>query len=176
VVAALALIYVLRQVFKFRLTIFRRIRRWPFLHWILDWIRGLNKQLAVFRGVLTRTVRDSLRTLREDIAQRTGWESLGFVNLRSLTPRQSVRFYFFALLRRGAERGSARRPAETPHEYAAALAARDESISGELREMTLAFEEARYTAHEIAPEKAHRVRKLWDAIRTKMRLSGGKAE
>ncbi len=172
VVAVLALIYVLRQAFKFRLTILRRIRHWPVLHWILDWIRGLNKRLAVWSGALTRTVRDSLRMLREDIAQRTGWESLGFINLRSLTPRQSVRFYFFALLRRGAERGSTRRPAETPREYSAGLAARDESIGRELREMTLAFEEARYTAHEIAPEKAHRVRKLWDAIRTKMRLIG----
>jgi len=176
VIAVLTLIYVLRQLFKFRLTILRRIRRWPILHWILDWIRGMEKHLAVWSGALTRTVRNSLRGLREEIAMRSGWEPLGFVNLRGLTPRQSVRFYFFALLRRGAERGTARRPAQTPREYTAGLTARDLSIGTELQEMALAFEEARYTAHEIKPDNALRVRRLWDAIRSKMRLSGGKVE
>jgi hypothetical protein len=173
-IAILVLIYFMRQVLKFRLTILRRIRRWPILRWIHDWIRGLGKNLAVWSRTLTRTVKDSLLAVRENFTKRTGWEPLGFVNLRSLTPRQSIRFYFFALLRRGAERGAARRPAQTPREYAAGLTAGDESIGGELREMALAFEESRYSAHEIGMDKARRVRKLWDAIRLKMRLSGGK--
>jgi hypothetical protein len=175
-VAVLLLIYVLRQLVKFRLTILRRIRHWPILHWILGWMRGWKKRLAVWGGSLTHSVKDSLQALREDFTRRTGWEGLGFVNLRRLTPRQSIRFYFFALLRRGAERGIARRPAQTPREYAAGLTVRDETIGVELREMALAFEEARYTAHEIEADKAHRVRKMWDAIRSKMRFSGGKRE
>jgi hypothetical protein len=176
VIAVLVLIYILRQILKFRLTILRAVRHWAILVWILDRLRGWEKRLAFWRKAVSRAVQNSLLSLREDFTRRTGWEPLGFVNLRSLTPRQSIRFYFFALLRRGAEQGAVRRPAQTPREYAAGLTATEESIGGELREMTLAFEEARYTSHEIGPDKARRVRKVWNTIRSKMRRFGSKAE
>jgi hypothetical protein len=172
----LALVYLLRQFLKFRLTILRRLRRWPILRWISDWLKGLRKRVSVWSRELARTMQDSLYTLRDDLTRRTGWEPLGFINLRRLTPRQAIRFYFFALLRRGAERGAARRPAQSPREYAAGLMDRDESVKDELRELALAFEEARYTAHDIGQEKARRVRKVWDTIRSKMRISQRKAE
>jgi hypothetical protein len=176
VIAVLVLIYFLRQLLKFRLAILRALRRWAILSWIFDRIRGWEKRLTFWRKAVGRALQNSLLSLREDLTRRTGWEPLSFVNLRTLTPRQSIRFYFFALLRRGAERGAVRRPAQTPREYAAGLTATDESIGGELREMALAFEEARYTAHEIGPEKARRVRKVWNTIRSKMRRFGSQAE
>jgi Na+-transporting methylmalonyl-CoA/oxaloacetate decarboxylase gamma subunit len=176
VLVVLALVYLLRQFLKFRLTILRRLRRWRILRWLSDWLRGVRMRVTVWSRKLARTMQDSLHTLRDDLTRRTGWEPRGFINLRRLTPRQSIRFYFFALLRRGAERGAARRPAQSPREYSTGLMYRDESVKDELGEMTLAFEEARYTAHDIGPEKAHRVRKVWDTIRSKMRIPQGKAE
>ncbi len=169
VIAILVFIYLVRQILKIRITLLRRIRHWPILGWILDWLRKLENGWQGLRKAIALAVQNSLGSLREDFAKGTGWEPLGFVSLRRLTPRQSIRFYFFALLRRGAERGAARRPAQTPREYAAGLTALDGSIGGELSEMAIAFEEARYTAHAIGPDKARRVRKLWDTLRVMMR-------
>jgi hypothetical protein len=176
VLAALVLIYLLHQLLKFRLSILRRLRRWSITRWIYDWIEGWRKRLIVWGGGLARAMQDSMQALREDLTSRTGFDPLGFINLRRLNPRQSIRFYFFALLRRGGERGIARGPAQTPREYAAGLMGRDEPIKDELREMVLAFEEARYTAHDISPEQASRVRKIWDTIRTRMRFFKREAE
>ena len=175
-IAFLILIYLVRQLLKFRLALARRIRHWPLLGWILAWLRGMERRLADLRKTIAQAVQSSLGSLREDLVRRTGWAPLNLINLRRLTPRQSIRFYFFALLRRGAERGAARRPAQTPREYAAGLTVLEGSIAGELREMALAFEEARYTAHEIEPEKARRVRKAWETIRATMRRPGVRAQ
>jgi hypothetical protein len=41
--------------------------------------------------------------------------------LRKLSPRQQVQFYYLAMLRRGSEHGHARQPTQTPYEYARAL-------------------------------------------------------
>jgi hypothetical protein len=172
VIVILAAVYFLRQLLKFRLLILRRVRGWPVLGWILDRLRGFEQRLSHWRTALARVVRNSLSGLREDFTRRTGWEPFGHINLRSLTPRQSIRFYFFALLRRGAERGVVRRPSQTPREYAANLVAREAEIGDAVREMAFAFEESRYTSHDIAPDKARRVRIIWNAIRSKIRGFG----
>ncbi len=168
-IAVLVLVYVIRQILPLRHSILRRLRHWRFFHRLLDFLRRMKRRWTVWRWNAVQSFRESWHALREDLAGRTGWEQRGFLSLRGLDPRQSIRFYFFALLRRGAESGTVRRPAQTPREYLVVLSDKEEQIRNELQELTLAFEESRYTLHEVGPEKARRVRKVWDTIRASLR-------
>jgi hypothetical protein len=170
VVLFLVIYYFIRQVAPFlRTAILRRAWRGPFFRWLRRALFTLRSRLAAWRRAAGAAIRDSFRSAREDFAQRTGRERHGFLSLRGLSPRQSIRFYFFALLRRGAGRGIVRRSSQTPREYAVLLAQAGSDVESELLEMTAAFEEARYTSHEIGPENARRVRKLWERIRWSLR-------
>jgi hypothetical protein len=173
-IVLLVLIYLLRQMLPLRHALARRMRQWRWFRAALDFFRRLRRGWRVLSRKVADTVRASWIALRAEVAGRAGGRAAGFLRLRGLDPRQSIRFYFFALLRRGAERGVVRRPAQTPREYAAALSAEAEGIAAELREMTLAFEEARYTDHAIGGNQARRVRSVWDTIRNILR--SGKPE
>jgi hypothetical protein len=178
--AILIAAYVLRRVLPLRHAFLRHLRRRSFFRRLLDLLDRLGRRLRIWRHSVAEAVRESWGALQEDWGGRSGRERAGFRILRGLDPRQSVRFYFFALLRRGAERGIARRPAQTPREYARVLSEEAEEIREELQELTLAFEEARYTTHPVGSERVRRVRRVWDTIRAFMRSprrknsSGGK--
>jgi hypothetical protein len=175
-IVILVLVYIVRQVFPMRFSVLRRLRRTFLIRRLLEILLWLRKRWTVWKRSAALAIRESWEALREDLGGRGGWERGGFLSLRGLDPRQSIRFYFFALLRRGAERGVARRPAQTPREYSNNLSDEEDRIRGELEELTLAFEEARYSAHPVSPEKARQVRRVWDTIRAALRSSRQKRE
>ncbi len=168
-IVIIVVVYILRQVFPMRFGVLRRLRRNFLIRRMLEFLQWLRKRWTVWTSSVALTIRESWAALREDLGSRGGWERGGFLSLRGLDPRQSIRFYFFALLRRGAERGVIRRPAQSPREYSGSLSDEEERIRGELEELTLAFEEARYSAHPVTPGKARHVRRVWDTIRTALR-------
>jgi len=170
-IAILVLIYIIRQLLPFRFAALRRLRHTRLFRRLLEFLRGFRKRWTVWQRALALTIRETWEALREDLGGRGGWERGGFLSLRGLDPRQSIRFYFFAMLRRGAERGVTRLPAQSPREYSDRLSDAQDRIRAEVEEITLAFEEARYSAHAVTPEKARRVRKVWDTIRAALRSS-----
>jgi hypothetical protein len=170
-VVVLILVYLLRQVFPLRYSVLRRLSRWFLIRRILEFLRWLRRRWSVLTRSVALTIQESWEALREDLAGRGGRERGGFLHLGGLDPRQSVRFYFFAMLRRGAESGIVRHPAQTPREYVAVFSEKEAEIGEELREMTAAFEEARYTMHPVTSKKAKYVRRLWDTIRSFLRSS-----
>jgi len=172
----LVVVYIARQVFPMRFAVLRRLRRNILIRRLLEFLRRLRKRWTVWTRKVALTIRESWEAMREDLGSRGGLARGGFFNLRGLDPRQSIRFYFFALLRRGAERGVIRRPAQSPREYSGVLSDEEEVIRGELEELTLAFEEARYSAHPMTPEKARQVRRVWDTIRAALRSPSKKSE
>ncbi|MBN2086514.1 MAG: DUF4129 domain-containing protein [Anaerolineales bacterium] len=175
-IVILILVYIARQVLPMRFAVLRRLRHTFLFRRLLEFWLRLRKRWTVWSRSAAQTLRESWDALRADLGGRGVSGRGGFLNLRGLDPRQSVRFYFFALLRRGAEGGVVRRPAQTPREYSGALSDAEERIRVELEEITLAFEEARYSAHPVSPEKARQVRKVWDTIRTALRSSRQKDE
>jgi hypothetical protein len=175
-IVILVAVYVVRQLFPMRFAVLRRLRRNFLFRRLLEFLRRLRKRWTVWSRAVALTIRESWETLREDLGSRGGRERGGFLSLRGLDPRQSIRFYFFALLRRGSERGVVRRPAQSPREYSGILSDEEKRIRGELEELTLAFEEARYSAHPVTPEKARQVRRVWDTIRTELRSPSKKDE
>jgi hypothetical protein len=59
-----------------------------------------------------------------------------------------------------------RRLSQTPREYAAAVAAGNPVIQAELREMTLAFEDARYSNRLPEPSMVRRIQMVWSIVRS----------
>jgi hypothetical protein len=168
-IAILIGIYLFRQVFPLRFSVVRRLRRFSLLRRLLDFLHRLRRRWLMRKNSFALAIRHSWEALREDLGGRGVRERGGFLNLRRLDPRQSIRFFFFALLRRGAERGTVRRPSQTPREYAALLSREEPLIRDELGELSRAFEEARYTVHPLGPQEAGRVRRVWDTIRSTLR-------
>jgi hypothetical protein len=175
-IVILVLVYIARQVLPMRFAFLRRLRRALWFRRLLEFWLRLRKRWTVWSRSAALTLRETWDALRENQRDRGGREWGGFLSLRGLDPRQSVRFYFFALLRRGAARGVVRRPAQTPREYSGVLSGEEDRIRSELEEITLAFEEARYSAHPVTPEKARHVRRVWDTIRATLRSSRQKDE
>jgi hypothetical protein len=130
------------------------------------WLRGqmgnLNQQLAI-------SVRSAITRLQLRQKKASEMVSSGFISLRRLSPRQRVLFFYLALVRRGTETGIARKPSQTPYEYAHTLGGNIQDIHQDVGEMTEAFMEARYSLHEIDVEKANTVREHWEKIRRAIR-------
>jgi hypothetical protein len=91
------------------------------------------------------------------------------VNLRRLSPRQRVQFFYLAMVRRGGEAGVGRQPLHTPYEYAIILREGRPEVKDEVTGLTEEFVEARYSRREIALEEARLVQRYWDRIKRALR-------
>ncbi len=180
--------YALVYYFRENRELWEKLRQIPFIaslvqffDWLGGLLRGVNRQI----GAVVEAGLERLRSRRKAMAAAQPWR---FINLRRLTPRERVRFYYLALVRRGGDCGYSRRPAQTPFEYSQSLsdAIRDgEQLDSELlmgaREaqvaernglstdiivMTNKFVEARYSRHEITPQDAGLVQRAWEHLRS----------
>jgi len=107
--------------------------------------------------------------LRAFISRSSSQEAWNFVNLRRLSARQRVFFFYLALVRRGGEAGLARKPSQTPNEYAQFLDKSLPEVSDSVDSMTESFMEARYSKHLIEPKQASLVQAYWERIRQALR-------
>jgi hypothetical protein len=143
----------------------RRIPGWNWLarawHWMSERIRGLSPGI---KSVL----QNGLRRLRLNRLASLNNERWRFLNLRKLSPRQRVLFFYLAFVRRGGEIGMTRQPTHTPYEYSKLLKSEITDVSSDVDTLTNAFVEARYSKHEISPEKASLVQRFWEHIRRAM--------
>jgi hypothetical protein len=80
-----------------------------------------------------------------------------------------VQFYYLAMLRRGGESGYARKPTQTPYEYARALESEIPEIDQDVDGLTAEFIEARYSRHDIPAEHIGLVRRYWERIKRALR-------
>lgn len=127
---------------------------------------------------LRRRTRDSASRVRATLARLlTGTEAprvaplapWRFLRLGALSPRERVRFYYLAALRRAAEQGVKRPPSATPLEHAPVLDASWPEAQAELDYLTAEFVKARYTPEPIAPEEAKGVQRVWEQVKVVLR-------
>jgi hypothetical protein len=141
------------------------LRRFPIfqvLGSLLGWLRGvaLGVNRSIASGVSTGLQR--LRSLRRRPEDTAAWQ---FINLRRLSPRERIMFYYLAMVRRGGETGYPRRQSQTPYEYSRSLADRFDEVGSEVQSLTDAFVEARYSEHDIRGERVNLVQQIWQRIR-----------
>jgi len=166
--------YSLYHYFKQNEQLLEALRRLPFTSGLIKiwnilkrWFNGVNQGIsATFETGLRR-----LRERRSSFSVNRGWRLL---NLRSLSPRQQVMFFFLALVRRGGESGVPRHPSQTPNEYAQVLKQQLPDVEEDVSSMTEQFIEALYSRHEITSDRVGFVQRSWQhikhALRTRMRV------
>ena len=92
-----------------------------------------------------------------------------FLRLGELSPREQIRFYYLALVRRAAESGVDRRESETPLEFAQDLKETWPDTETEVDDLTQAFLEARYSPRPIEKPTATTIKERWKTLRTRLR-------
>lgn len=162
-------LYSLSQLLQLRQDWLAKLRQLPGLarlfrgwRWLWAQLRGAGRKFAV-------QVVETVRNLRMPTTAQQGRRPPGFVNVRRMSPRQQVVFFYLALLRRGSQQGYDRPASQTPYEYASWLTGALPEVSEDVSSMTAEFVEARYSAHEIAPARVSQVRRYWEHIKAALR-------
>jgi hypothetical protein len=130
-----------------------------FWKWLTGGLRGIQVQLS-------KTLQQAIRRVRP----RSVTAPWSFINVRRLSPRDQVRFYYLALIKRAEV---PRRPSQTPLEYEGQLTDLPQT---DLNGLTQSYIEARYTPHPITKQSVSSAKQFWENLRKalrKMRLPLG---
>ncbi len=106
------------------------------------------------------------RARANDTTARQPWR---FVRLGGLPPREQVRYFYLSTLRRAADQGIVRQPAQTPQEFVHDLEQTWPAAELDVEALTEAFVIARYDAAEISPDEAQQVKSVWERIKRALR-------
>ncbi len=125
------------------------------------WLRDRREALAAMLPAV-RIVRNSA----EDPSRTLPWR---FVRVNRLPPREQIRFFYLAAVRRAQEQGVVRQPSETPLEYNADLIDTWPEVETDVEALTEAFLHARYSPRPIEKDEAGLIRQTWRRIRNTLR-------
>jgi hypothetical protein len=157
--------YAFYQYFKQNKELVSKLKKLRGMRWLAqawNWVKG---RLSGFNHIMAAVVGAGMQRLRAMMARSSGQEAWNYLNLRRLTPRQQILFFFMAFLRRGGEAGLARKPSQTPYEYARFIHHSLPEVSEAVDSMTESFVEARYSLHPVEHEQASQVKTYWERIR-----------
>jgi hypothetical protein len=162
-------IVVLRQYIAYNRDLSEELRRFRPLRWFLSiwdrFITSFRKANKSFGGY----IQNSLKRLRSPGPKSAKVGEWDFINLRRLSPRQKVIFYYLAVVRRAKEAGFPRRESQTPFEYARSLDSNLKEAKGGVDAITESFIEARYSRHDIPAKAAMHAASIWETIRRVLR-------
>lgn len=136
---------------------------------LLAWLWAQLKGWARGAQSLARSIQMSLpgrRGLEPDANARRPWR---FMRLGGLPPREQVRYFYLSTLRRAADQGIVRQPAQTPGEFVHDLEATWPEAELDVEALTNAFVTARYDAAEISTDEAREVKSVWERIKRALR-------
>jgi len=88
-----------------------------------------------------------------------------FFRLGGATPREQVLYFYLSTLRRAGQLGFPRKPPQTPDEYDPVLEAHLTEAQADVRTLTEAFDQARYSAAPVEKEKARETKAAWERVR-----------
>ena len=94
--------------------------------------------------------------------------------LRRMSPRAQIVRYYLNILQRAEKRGLARKAHQTPHEYEPDLSQATPEVQPEIRALTRAFVQARYSREAISKEQEAAVKRYWRQIRRELKGKGKK--
>jgi hypothetical protein len=119
--------------------------------------RGTRNAARGVRDLLARQLAARRERLLPDIPH--------FFSFRRMSPQERVRYYYISILHRSRKQGFGRPPSVTPLEYEHTLRERMPEMSEDVRELTQAFLEARYSEHDLRQEDEQRVQPFWKRIK-----------
>ncbi|GAB4498355.1 MAG: hypothetical protein OHK0052_11550 [Anaerolineales bacterium] len=160
-ILGLAIVQYLRQ----NRQLLGKIQQIPLLRWIFTLFSKLFEGWWHTQATLLPRVRANLERLLRPPEKIPGLTGARLNPLR-LPAREQILFHYRALLRRAAENGLPRPPAQTPSQYAQSLHPQlPPENQPDLQTLTEQYLQARYTRHEIAPQQANLARQLWNRLR-----------
>ena len=133
------------------------------------WFRGLWQRFRVATHRVARRVRQEIarRLASRSMVEQRRWR---FVSLRRLSPRDRVRYFYLSILRRSAQQGFGRAPAQTPLEYEEILSEEMPEASAQVDELTWGFIEAQYSEHSVVQDEATALRAAWRRVKRALTL------
>jgi hypothetical protein len=122
------------------------------------WWRARRARINVAVAARVSGLRRRLRHARRRVVrpQEGGASSRG-----PLLPRDQVRRYYLRAIKEASDEGVVRPPHKTPIEFAEDLRAGWPETEGDVRELTEAFVDARYSEHEIGDEEVSTAESAW---------------
>ena len=162
VVVAIAIYFILRAYWHDR----QMSGIWKTLAEVLrEWWRGLLAWLRGWRGRVQIRWGQRAEKKPVQVAATPSW----WQRWQARTPQERVRRFYLALLDRAAQAGLARRPDQTPYEYADRLKPHLSEEEDALSTLTQAFVEARYSRRTFEPKEVNLLQRVWQRLREKLR-------
>ena len=131
--------------------------------------RALWRRLRRRAKAMSHTLRERLRPPTDAAAPTAGPPPLDLGRRRAVTPREQIRAYYLAAVRRAGQSGVPRADNATPLEYVRELKEHWPEAEAELDELTEAFVEARYSPRPIDHPMVARVKAEWKRLRERLR-------
>ncbi len=133
-----------------------------FRQWWHGWWQGVSAQAHQLRqNVQKRWKRPFSPTL-----PAPPWR---FIRLNALSPREQIRYFYLAAVRRANEQGVSRQPAETPLEFTQTLKDTWPEAETDVDTLTDAFLRARYTPQPIEKQEVSPVKEGWQRVKSTLR-------
>lgn len=132
-------------------------------------LRGLRALFQAARRPIDQWAAQAGKAARSRAAALGVRRRRGRIDPARMAPRQAVIALYLAALGLLGRRAGARRPAQTPEEYARQTAARHPELHQQLEGMTALFTRARYGPAPVEEAERGRMQALWSALRGALR-------
>ena len=133
---------------------------------LFKWLRSLFGGLGNRTAKLWRTLKSNWQrqiAARQNAARRRF--RMRAASWRQMSARERVRFLYLVLLQSAADQGLDRPVSATPLEYASDLASHIPEESADTQQLTLSFDEARYSEHAIGDEVVEDTQQHWRKVK-----------
>ncbi len=153
----------------------RRLKRVPFIGNMLAAVRNAiagawtSMRRWIRRNARTVTNRIPGATLARTIPSMMPSVHLPFGRSGSLSSREQVLRYYLNVVDRAQRQGVNRRASQTPYEFSADLVPHLADASQDMRSLTDAFVEARYSRHTVSATEAGQTRTSWQRVKAALR-------
>lgn len=158
---ALLVIYAASIVLQRRPGLLRAVTSFGPLQALLRW-------LGLLWGDVRDWVADATMVVRERLQRTPEPETLSQARLRTLSPRELVRYFYRSTLRYAASHGIARRAGQTPYEYSRQFMERFPENSQDVEQLTESFVQAQYSPRAPASDDARRIARPWMRLRRRL--------
>lgn len=152
-------------IFRFlndRWGLFGHLKDLRLFRWLRSLFAGLGNRTAKLWHTLKSTLQRQIAVRQNAVRRRFRMRAASW---RQMSARERVRFLYLALLQSAAEQGLDRPDSATPLEYASDLASHIPEESTGTQQLTVSFDEARYSEHAIDDKVVEDTQQHWRKIK-----------
>jgi hypothetical protein len=146
------------------------LRKMPFTNWLIHAWQVLRGNWNKATATISQAIADGWQNIVSRLEGNRILPHWNLIRPRLFDPRRQIYFFYLAMIRRGSDQGMARKPSQTPSEYADTLENALPSLNEDVHLITESFIEARYSPHTIDSQKANLVKVAWKRVRRALQI------